>query len=138
MKRISLPLGLAVLTSIFSFQLAVLPVPSAAAAPPPEISATITFANGETVKLFASDRFRPVSVAAGETVTIQTQLPQQLTTVPAVVQALDGGTSTDIAIAPDGSASMSFQAGSEPGLYRLLFSARGRTAVLQFQVPGQG
>jgi hypothetical protein len=54
------------------------------------------------------------------------------------VHALDGGTVTSgLIIAPDGSASLGFRVGVQPGLYRLLVSVRGRTGMLQFQVPPQ-
>lgn len=130
---------LALLAWLFFADTTLMPLPATAAPPAAEaMAATITFANGEGIKLYADDHFQPVAIAAGETVTIQAQLPPQFTNIPAVAQALDGGSATDIVIASNGMASVSFQAGSQPGLYRLFLSARGRNVVLQFQVSNQG
>ena len=115
-----------------------LPLCDAVTAPPPSVEAKITFGNGETAKLYARDWFQPIAIAPGDTATIQVQLPQQLTDVPSVVQALDGGEATDVVISPDGIASTSFHVGTEPGAYRLLLSARGRSVVLEFRVANQG
>jgi len=112
----------------------------ALATPPgsPSIGATITFANGEVVSLRARDRFRPVAVSPGETVTIAAQFPPQAGNIPAVAQALDGGVITaPLSVAADGTASLSYQAGTPPGRYRLFLSARGRSVILQFEVSNQ-
>ena len=105
-------------------------------APPPRAKVTVTFANGDHVTLRSREEgFAPVEVAAGEAVTIRAQLPRRLANAPAFIQPLDGGTiASDLAIAPDGSASLGFRVGEQPGLYRLLVSVGGRTAMLQFQV----
>lgn len=113
--------------------------PPAAGSPPPDPSTTgarITFANGETLTLRARDRFRPIALAPSETILIELQLPAAFANKPAVAQALDGGQLSveDFVIAADGGASLNFQVRPEPGRYRLLLSARGRSATLQFEV----
>lgn len=113
--------------------------PLASGTPPSDPTMTgarITFADGETLTLRARDRFRPVALSPGESILIEFQLPAAFANQPAVAQALDGGQLSveDFAIAADGSAALSFQVRPEPGQYRLLLNARGRSATLQFEV----
>lgn len=113
------------------------PLPSAA---PSGASATITFADGASIKLRSSQaKFRPVELLPGETVNIQLRLPRRFLDTPVAIQALDGGFVTqDALVAADGTAAIAFQAGVQPGLYRILLSARGRSALLQFWVLDSG
>jgi hypothetical protein len=61
----------------------------------------------------------PVSATAGATVT---------------VRPLDGGEVIGGISVTNGSASIAFQAGSQPGLYRVVVDGDGTTATLQFWV----
>lgn len=98
--------------------------------------ATITFADGRSVSISSGrERFGIVPVVSAETVRIDVRLPQSFQNAAAFVQPLDGGVASEIVVNPDGSASVSFQAGAEPGLYRLLLGARNKTTVLEFEVP---
>jgi hypothetical protein len=109
---------------------------SASPASDPKASATITFSGGGSIKIRGKDRLPVVEIGAGETANIQLTLPQRLANTFVVVQALDGGTVTESAtIAADGSGSIAFQAGAQPGLYRVLLSARGKSAMVRFWVP---
>ncbi|MFN2507359.1 MAG: hypothetical protein ABR589_01130 [Chthoniobacterales bacterium] len=115
----------------FAFLLVVFTT-QASAAPP----VTISFADGSSVR-FRTDRerFYPVGVSPGETANIQFRLPRGLANTRLSFEALDGGVVTDgVVIAVDGTASVTFTAGDQPGLYRLLASASGKTAILQFWV----
>ncbi len=110
-----------------------------AQAPPvavPVASATITFANDTSITIRGRELFRRIGILPGEIVNIQLQLPSQFTNTVVAVQAMDGGVvSGDVTIAVDGTGSIVFQSGMQPGLYRILLSARGRSAMLQFWVP---
>ncbi len=126
------------LASLLSVHLLLL-TPRAEGTAPPDSTTTgarITFADGETLNLRARDRFRPIALAPGETILIELQLPPAFANKPAVAQALDGGQLSveDFVIAADGSASLTFQVRPEPGQYRLLLSARGRSVTLEFEV----
>jgi len=97
---------------------------------------TISFADGGSVT-FRTDRdlFHPVGVFPGETTSMQLVVPKNLANTHLSIGALDGGAVTeDVIIGADGTASITFQAGTQPGLYRLLASAVGKTAMLQFWV----
>jgi hypothetical protein len=111
------------------------PTPSPA---PPRVSATITFANGAsiTVRSNSQEKFRLVGILPGETVNIQLQLPPRFVNTPVAVQALDGGiVPVHVPIATNGTAALAFHAGVQPGLYRILLTAQGRSTLLQFLVP---
>lgn len=124
------------LFGILCLTLAILSPFASAAPPPPKAFVTIVFADGSSTKIPSRNgRFRPIHVQAGETVTVQAQVPPQNVNTPAFAQALDGGAvSEQVAIAADGTASIAFRAGTAPGLYRVLLSARRRTAWLEFIV----
>jgi hypothetical protein len=100
-------------------------------------SATITFANGASITVRNNHaKFRRIGVASGETINIALQLPLQFAGASLVAQALDGGIVDDqVAVAADGTTSLAFQAGVQPGLYRLLLSIGEKRATLQFWVP---
>ncbi len=79
--------------------------------------------------------FAPVELAPGESVTVQSQLPSSLVNTPSFVQPLDGGMITsELTVSADGRASLGFQAGTQPGIYRLFLGARGKTVMIQFVV----
>ncbi len=99
--------------------------------------ATITFANGTALEVRSNnpEYFSLIGILPGETVNIQLQLPPSFANTFVAVQALDGGLiSGDVAVAADGTAAIAFQAGVQPGLYRILLSALGKSAMLQFSV----
>jgi hypothetical protein len=81
-------------------------------------------------------RFLPVAVLAGERVTVQLRLPARFANTFLAVQPLDGGrASDDVVIQADGRATLAFEAGAQPGLYRLLLVTGDKSATLQFSVP---
>jgi len=81
-------------------------------------------------------RFSPVAVLAGERVTIQLSLPARFANTLLAVQPLDGGrASGKVVIQADGRATLAFEAGAQPGLYRLLLVTGDKSATLQFSVP---
>lgn len=106
--------------------------------------ARITFADGTSVTIRGHDRnekvrLQPVAILAGERVNIQLKLPSRFANTFMAVQALDGGlASGDVLVAADGSAAIAFQGGVQPGLYRILLSAGGKSATLQFSIPNPG
>lgn len=116
--------------------LCALALPERARAEEPRPRATITFENGESITIRSGRRqFRPVEILPGETVQIHLQLPPGFANTLVVTQAMDGGlTSGDVVVGADGTAAVAFQGGVQPGLYRILLSARGESAILQFSV----
>lgn len=100
-------------------------------------SLTVTFADGEKVKLKSKDGpFRTIDLDPGETVELRLDLPARFKNTPLVMQALDGGrvSTTDFANAK-GKVDTVFRVGSQPGIYRVLLSGGANRAMLRFRVP---
>lgn len=98
-------------------------------------SAAITFSEGGSINMTGKERFPVVAIDPGETANVALQLAGGFASARVAVQALDGGlVSSDGAIGADGSGSLVFQAGVQPGLYRILVSGGNQTATLQFWV----
>jgi hypothetical protein len=115
-------------------------VPSAPVSPPPAPSAVVTFASGQAIRSHsAGGRFAPVPLNPLDTTAITLQFPTTLAGTPVTVQPLDGGgmglTNQSAAIASDGTISFQFQAGTPPGLYRVLVIAGATASMVQFSVP---
>jgi hypothetical protein len=116
--------------------------PLFAQAPGPR--ARITFADDSSITIRGSrgDRvvkFQPVGILAGERANIQLKLPSRFANTVLAVQALDGGRVSDnVVVEPDGRADIAFEAGTQPGFYRILLSAGNKTATLQFSVANPG
>jgi len=112
---------------------------SAQTAPGPR--ARIIFADDTSVIIHGHHRngevrFSPVAILAGERVTVQLRLPARFANKLLAVQTLDGGRATDdVVIQGDGQAALAFEAGAQPGLYRILLSTGDNAATLQFSVP---
>jgi hypothetical protein len=107
----------------------------------PPVSATITFANGESVTIGSNDQqiFNPVDILPGEAPSIQLQLPPSFVNTPVGIQPMDGGfTPDELLVAEDGSAGFVFQSGTQPGLYRIVLATAGTSVLLQFTVPNPG
>lgn len=117
------------------------PAPTVAPALPSKAgpSATITFPGNAPFKTRSkSGLFRLAGIRSGEAVEIKLQFPIERANTPLVLQALDGGSLTaqpkTAVIAADGSASFRFQAGDQPGLYRVAVIAAGGNSTLKFWV----
>ncbi|MFN2622964.1 MAG: hypothetical protein ABR611_08980 [Chthoniobacterales bacterium] len=135
------------------------PIPS----PPPSISvsklrvqphrvATVTYPDQSTVLTrAAAGTFQMLAARPGELVTVVVPIPVTAVPVVASVQALDGGyfatlpsalnpsspISPPVVVAVpvvNGKLTFNFQAGTYPGLYRVLVQGIGRPATLQFWV----
>lgn len=105
------------------------------------VSARITFANGESISISSnSDQmFPPIETLAGETLGVQLQLPPTFVNTPVGLAALDGGfVPEEIQVATDGSAAFAFQAGAQPGLYRIILNTATTSTMLEFVVPNAG
>lgn len=108
---------------------------------PPPVSATITFANGGSITVGSNDQqiFNPIDILPGEALGIALQLPSGFVNTPVGMQPMDGGFAPEeIEIAQDGSTAFVFQAGSQPGLYRILLRTLDSSVLLQFTVPNPG
>jgi hypothetical protein len=131
------------LTCLAAFAVICLPMEklSAQGGGPPRAWETVTFANGNSIAVRGNrqEKFRPVAILSGETLNIQLQLAPRSVNTVAAVQAVDGGIVTQrVVIAPDGTTALEFHAGVQPGLYRILLTARGRPVLMQFRVPNSG
>jgi hypothetical protein len=132
-KVLPLFTGLAFLVSVNLLPVANLTAQSA----DDKTSLTVTFANGEKVKLRSKDGpFPTIGISPGETVRLRYDLPAPFANKPLVVQALDGES-----VAPedffDGKRKVTteFRGGSEPGLYRVLLSGGNNWVLVRFRVP---
>jgi hypothetical protein len=117
------------------------PAPTVAPALPHKAgpSATITFAGSEPFKTRSkSGLFRLTGIRPGEVVEVKLQFPSEWAKTNVVIQALDGGNvsaqAKDALVAADGSASFRFQAGNQPGLYRVSAIGGGSSSILKFWV----
>jgi hypothetical protein len=98
--------------------------------------ATIVFGDASVARPRAANaKFQLVKVRASESVAIALPLPPGAVAASLQTIALDGGTVVPGASITNGAAAISFQAGTQPGLYRLLVNGAGPTVTLQFWVP---
>jgi hypothetical protein len=100
-------------------------------------TAAVTFASGQSLSVRStSDVFPLIAATAGETFTVQLRFPLDAVGALLGAQPLDGGAvfADNLPIALDGSVSIQFQVGSQPGLYRLPLEAAGQITTLQFWV----
>lgn len=107
----------------------------------PPVSATITFANGGSITISSNDQqvFSPVDILPGEVPGVQLQLPPNFVNTPVGIETMDGGhTPDELQVAEDGSAAFAFQAGTQPGLYRIVLRTADSSVLLQFSVPNSG
>lgn len=102
-------------------------------------TAAISFPNGGSLRVRSADGFFPlVGIDAGQPVSIQLRFA--VTAVGTLLSAgpLDGGVvsaaQNNATIAADGTASIQFQAATQPGLYRIFLEAGGVISALQFWV----
>jgi hypothetical protein len=103
------------------------------------LSASISFANATEIKTRASSsgRFQLVGLNPTEVIGIAVDFPVSLVSASITAQPLDGGK----IIGPPkdlgkgmGTGSIRFQAGDEPGLYRVLITSARSRSMLQFWV----
>lgn len=101
-------------------------------------SATFTFGDGQKITARSrTGRFRLVGLRAGEVVDVDLQLPNRLSANFAMAQPLDGGKLISFSkgdVGLGGLASIRFQAGHQPGLYRVFVPGFGAPWLLQFWV----
>ena len=109
--------------------------PILAAAP----SAVMAFCDGSTLQIGCKNsRFPKVMAPPGQPVNISLQFSVSGTNNHFSVEPLDGGTmptsQSDSILAAGGTASIQYQPGTQPGLYRVLLRQGSDTALLQFWV----
>ncbi|MEN3367884.1 MAG: hypothetical protein V7609_27 [Verrucomicrobiota bacterium] len=115
----------------------VAPAVAIAAAQP--LTASISFANATEIKTRASSsgRFQLVGLNSREVVRIAVDFPTTLASASITAQPLDGGKIVgpprDVGKGAE-AGSIRFQAGDQPGLYRVLITAGGSRSILQFWV----
>jgi hypothetical protein len=100
--------------------------------------ATIGYAHSSVRTRGREGQFRLTGIRERETVHVRLQFSPQSAGARFFTTALDGGETTvpgqNSLIASDGTTSMLFKAGDQPGLYRVLVSAGGNRSVLKFWV----
>jgi len=108
--------------------------PQPPAVPALRPSATFTFGDATQINARSTNgRFRLVGLHPSETVDIALELPVVLVSSAATVQPLDGGEIISFSVDRKGArgvASIRFQAGAQPGLYRVFVPGLGATALL--------
>ena len=102
-------------------------------------TAVMTFANNSSLSMRCKNgQFPLVAASAGQTVNIQLCFPLTAALTNVIVEPLDGGTlpsgQSEMSIATDGTASIQFQPGNGPGLYRVLLNQVGSISTLRFWV----
>jgi hypothetical protein len=112
------------------------PTPTPAAVDP-RPSATFTFADATQIKTHsARGRFRLVGLHLNEVVNVVVQFPTQWANTPLTLQSVDGGNLSaqpaNAVIAADGTVSFHFQAGNQPGIYRVAVIGAGGNSTLSF------
>lgn len=114
----------------------------------PHRVATITLSSDQSVVLTraAASKFQLVAARPGETALIVIPMPVTALRPYAAVQALDGGklietspvriqkTINTSPVPINGTVTVHFQVGTQPGLYRVLFLGLGPAATIQFWV----
>jgi hypothetical protein len=102
-------------------------------------SGQIILGDGEEIQEYSTrGKFAPLTVEALETNDVTLQFSTSLAGAPVIVQALDGGAlsgSESTTIDGAGKASLQFQVGDQPGVYRVLVIAEGTVSMVQFEVP---
>jgi hypothetical protein len=111
------------------------------AVPPPRVQprrlATVTLSDASVVVTrAAAGKFQMVAARPGELITVIVPFPPLALGTTAAVSALDGGKLIGTSPVPiiHGAATIHFQAGSQPGLYRVLVLGLGPAATVQFWV----
>ena len=103
----------------------------------PRRLATVTLSDASVVVTrAAAGKFQMVATRPGELITVIVPFPLLPLGTTAAVSALDGGKligTSPVAIV-HGAATIHFQAGSQPGLYRVLVMGVGHAATVQFWV----
>jgi len=111
--------------------------------PPPLLSdgsptASIIFPDGKSLPVRSQGgRFPLVVGYAGQTFTITCRIPPAILN-KLVLEALDGGVLSPPTVNADGTTTLQYQFGTQPGLYRILVELGSYSATLQFWVPGPG
>ena len=111
---------------------------------PPDGSPTATIGFPDSTFLYVpSDKglFSEVATQPGESLAVQVRFPLVFAGATVSAQSLDGGTLSNgqdnLIIAGDGTVLIQFQAGNQPGVYRLLLIVNETGAMLHFSVPSQ-
>ena len=103
----------------------------------PRRLATVTLADASVVVTrAAAGKFQLVAARPGELITVVVPFPVATLGLTAAVSALDGGKLIGTSPVPivHGAATIHFQAGTQPGLYRVLVLGLGPAATVQFWV----
>lgn len=117
-----------------------LPPADLSAVPPVEIGpvATIGDARSSVRTQSRGGKFRLTGIRERQTVNVRLQFSPQFAGTSFSAMALDGGETIvpgqNSVIAPDGTTSMLFKAGDQPGLYRVLVIGGGNRSILKFWV----
>jgi hypothetical protein len=116
---------------------------TAGATPPPLLSdqsptALITFPGGSSLAIRSHGGQFPLVIGyAAQTFTVQCRIPAAILS-NLIMAPLDGGSISQPVLNPDGTTTLQYQFGGQPGLYRILVGFPPFFATLRFWVPGSG
>jgi hypothetical protein len=117
--------------------------------PPPPVlpdgssTAAVVFPNGQSVTMWSRlNQFPLVGAAAGDTLNVKLRVPTSFAPLVMNAQALDGGivsaSAANLTVAADGTASLQFQTGNQPGLYRILLYVNRVLVTSGYMTSGRG
>ena len=102
-------------------------------------TAAVGYPDGSSLSMRSSKgRFPVIAANAGQNVSIQLRFAPNPANTGLIAAPLDGGavqpSQGKASIAIDGTASIQFQPGTQPGLYRVLLNQAGAISILHFWV----
>jgi len=113
------------------------------ATPPPLLSdqsptASILFPGGRSLSIRSHGGQFPLVIGySAQTFTVQCRIPPAILS-NLIIAPLDGGSISPPTLNPDGTTTLQYQFGGQPGLYRILVGFPPFFATLRFWVPGSG
>jgi hypothetical protein len=117
------------------------PPPNLSLAPRSDLGPVVTISHANAASVRTQGRgghFRLLGIGAHETVNVRLQFSPSFAGTAFFASALDGGESSasrpNSVIAADGTTSIRFKAGDQPGLYRVLIIAGEDRSLLSFWV----
>jgi len=134
----ALPISITPSTFAQSAQPGASPVTAPAVTASNSPTAAMTYPDGSSLSVRShGGHFPLVAGPAGQTVNIQLRFPSNPANTALTIGALDGGTipQSSTSVASDGTASLQFQPGTQPGRYRVLLNQGGSLSTLEFWVP---
>lgn len=100
------------------------------------VAASVTFSDASSVNITSKrGQFPLVAIGPKETISVSLQFVLAVDN-SLILQALDGGKTSqpNVSVGTDGKASIAFESGIKPGIYRVSLNQGGTSTTLQFWV----